>query len=126
MDKKEFLKLVDSLNLPKGEFYVLGGGALLVAGLRESTNDLDLCVSKELFEVLRKKYDLKEEQKNKYGFYPISELVEVVPNKKEDFKLMEVNGYPIEDLRQMLAFKEKRNEEKDKKDVEKIKEFLKN
>ncbi len=30
MNKEELLKLVDNLNLPKSEYYILGGGSLVM------------------------------------------------------------------------------------------------
>ena len=30
MNREELLKLVDSLNLPKSEYYILGGGSLVL------------------------------------------------------------------------------------------------
>ena len=49
MNKRELLKLLDSLNLPKTEYYILSSGSMLLYGLRDIANDLDLCVSNELF-----------------------------------------------------------------------------
>ena len=34
MNKNELLKLVDSLNMPKTEYYILSSGSLLLYGLR--------------------------------------------------------------------------------------------
>ena len=53
MNKNELLKLVDSLNMPKTEYYILSSGSLLLYGLREKAGDLDLCVSNELFDKLK-------------------------------------------------------------------------
>lgn len=125
MNKYELLSLVDSLDLPKGEYYILGGGSLLMCGLRETTADLDLCVSISLFEKLRKKYNLKEEDKNECGFYRINDLVEIVPSDKSSFTMMEVDGYYIEDLKRILTFKKSRNLPKDQKDIINIENYLK-
>lgn len=124
MNKDELIELLDSLELPKSEYYILSSGTLLFYGLREEAADLDLCVSNELFEVLRKRYNLKEEEKNENGFYPISQDIEVVPNSKLNFKRRYKDGYPVESLKSILEFKENRNEPKDQKDIENIKEYL--
>ena len=123
MNKKELLKLLDSLNLPTNEYYILSSGSMLLYGLREHV--LDLCVSNELFEQLKEKYNLNEKDKNDCGFYHILKDVEIVPNSKENFKMEYKNGYPVESLKNILAFKEKRNAPKDKKDIEIIKRYLK-
>lgn len=69
MNKEELLKLVESLRLPKEEYYILGGGSLVMFGIKETTSDLDLCVSEELFARLKEEYSLNEKDKNEYGFY---------------------------------------------------------
>jgi len=108
MNKEELLNLLDTLELPKTEYYILSSGSMLLYGLREIAGDLDLCVSNELFEQLKEKYDLKESDKNECGFYHISKEIEIVPNSKENFKMEYKDGYPVESLRTILAFKEKR------------------
>ena len=62
MNKEELLNLLNSLELPKTEYYILSSGSMLLYGLREIVGDLDLCVSNELFEQLKKKYNLKEKR----------------------------------------------------------------
>lgn len=125
MNKEELLKLLDSLELPKTEYYILSSGSMLLYGLREKAGDLDLCVSNELFEKLKQKYNLKEEDKNECGFYHISQDIEIVPNIKENFKMEYKDRYPVESLKNILTYKEKRNAPKDQKDIENIKKYLK-
>lgn len=124
MNKEELLKLVEELKLPKTEFYIWSSGSMLLYGLREKAGDLDLCVSNELFKKLKEKYNLKDTDKNECGFYHISQDIEIVPNSKENFKMNYREGYPVEDLRNILEFKEKRNAPKDQKDIENIKKYL--
>ena len=95
MNKRELLKLLDSLNLPKTEYYILSCGSMLLYGLRDIANDLDLCVSNELFKHLKEKYNLNENNKNDSGFYKISEDIEIIPNDKKNFKMDYINGYPV-------------------------------
>ena len=124
MNKEELLKLLNSLELPKEEYYILSSGCLLLYGLRDIANDLDLCVSNELFKILKQKYNLKDENKNECGFYSILENVEIIPNNKENFKFEYKEGYQVEKLITILEFKQKRNASKDKKDIENIKKYL--
>ncbi len=97
----------------------------LCAGIKETTGDLDLCVSEKLFDEMRRKYNLKEEDKNECGFYHISDLIEIVPNTKQDFNYDEVDGYHIEKLAQILAFKKKRMAPKDIPYIQKIEDYMK-
>lgn len=69
MNKEELLNLLDTLELPKTEYYILSSGSMLLYGLREIAGDLDLCVSNELFKQLKEKYNLKESDKKEYQYF---------------------------------------------------------
>lgn len=68
MNKEELLNLVESLNMPRDEYYILGGGSLVMFGIKDKTADLDLCVSEELFARLKEEYNLDEKDKNNADF----------------------------------------------------------
>ena len=124
MKKIELLNLLKELNFPKDEYYVLSGASLVLRGIRKEANDLDLCISEELFNEIKDKYNLAEGNKNECGFYKINDNLEIVVNKKEDFKMEIGEKYNLEDLQTILDFKIKRNLPKDKKDIENIKRYL--
>ena len=124
MNKEELLKLVESLNMPKDEYYILGGGSLVMFGIKDKTEDLDLCVSEELFDRWKEEYGIDEKDKNECGFYQISDIIEVIPNPKEEFTCEEIEGYQVEELKRILEFKKKRNATKDQPYIEKIARYL--
>ena len=124
MKKVELLNLLEKLNFPKDEYYVLSGASLVLRGIREEASDLDLCISEELFNQIADKYELTDDKKNECGFYKINDNLEVVVNKKEKFKMEEGEKYNLEDLKTILDFKIKRNKPKDQKDIENIKKYL--
>ena len=124
MKKMEFLNLLEKLHFPKDEYYVLSGASLVLRGIRKEANDLDLCISEELFNEIKDKYNLAEGNKNECGFYKINDNLEIVVNKKEDFKMEIGEKYNLEDLQTILDFKIKRNKPKDQKDIENIKKHL--
>ena len=124
MKKIELLNLLKELNFPKDEYYVLSGASLVLRGIRKEANDLDLCISEELFNEIKDKYNLAEGNKNECGFYKINNNLEIVVNKKEDFKMEIGEKYNLEDLQTILDFKIKRNKPKDQKDIENIKKHL--
>ena len=124
MKKIELLNLLKELNFPKDEYYVLSGASLVLRGIRKEANDLDLCISEELFNQIKDKYNLAEGNKNECGFYKINDNLEIVVNKKEDFKMEIGEKYNLEDLQTILDFKIKRNKPKDQKDIENIKKHL--
>ena len=110
MNKVELLNLLNELNLPKDEYYVLSGASLVLRGIREEAGDLDLCISEELFKEIKGKYELTEDKKNTCGFYRINDNLEVVVNKKELFKMEIGEEYnleenPIEELTKIYVKK---------------------
>lgn len=125
MNKQEVIKLLQELDLPTTEYYILSSGCLVLYGLRDRANDLDLCVKPELFEKLRVKYNLKEKDKNECGFYHISDLVEVVVSGKYPFEYDVLQGYQVQKLEQILNSKIKSDKPKDKADVQNILNYLK-
>lgn len=125
MKKDDLLKLLEELNFPKDEYYILSGASLVLRGMREEAGDLDLCISENLFNQIKDKYGLTDDKKNECGFYKISDNLEVVVNQKENFKMENGEKYNLEDLKTILDFKIKRNKPKDQKDIENIKKYLK-
>ncbi len=124
MNKEELKNLINSLDFSKDEYYILGSGSLLLYGIREVAYDLDLCISEELFEVLKQQNRVSLTDKNDCDFYPIATNIEVVVNAKKDFDRDYVDGYPVERLEHILRFKESRNKPKDQLDIQKIKEYI--
>lgn len=126
MNKQEVIKLLKKLDLPTSEYYVLSSGCLVLYGLRDIANDLDLCVKPELFEKLCVKYNLKEEDKNECGFYRINDLVEVVISGKYPFDFDVVEGYQVQKLEQILNSKINSDRPKDKIDAQNILKIFNN
>lgn len=124
MKKIELLNLLEELDFPKDEYYVLSGASLVLRGIKEEANDLDLCISAKLFNQIKDKFNLTDERKNECGFYKINDNLEIVVDKKEDFKMEIGEKYNLEDLQTILDFKLKRNKPKDKDDIENIKKYL--
>lgn len=58
------------------------------------------------------------------GFYQISDIIEIIPNPKEDFIAEEIDGYKVEELKRILNFKKKRDELKDRPYIDKITQYL--
>lgn len=73
---------------------------------------------------MKEKYGIDEKDKNECGFYQISDIIEVIPNPKEEFICEEIEGYQVEELKRILEFKKKRNATKDQPYIEKIARYL--
>jgi len=125
MKFNNFLEELEELNLPDGKYAIFGSGPLAVRGLRDSS-DLDVIVKEELWEKLSKKYSL-----NKNGGLQIGNI-EVYNKWLEDKNINhlidsaeKIAGYKFVKLEYVLAWKETMGRDKDKKDVELIKKYLK-
>ena len=110
--------------MKKEEYYILGGGRLFLYGIWEQTKDLDLCISEELFQVVKDKYYLIESTVNECGAYEILSNIEMHVGKKEYFIRTFIDGYPVECLKQILDYKKNCNLPKDQIDIEKIEQYL--
>ena len=122
MKKEEFLKIVDSLELDPEKYYIYSGGSLLIRGIREETGDVDLRVSEEYFEELKKRFTFT--QGEYCDLFVLSEDVEFTVGgfNKNNSEMYE--GYPIETLDAIIKWKMEHSRPKDLRDIELIKKFL--
>ncbi|MBR3172459.1 hypothetical protein IKF21_00860 [Candidatus Saccharibacteria bacterium] len=120
MNKEEFVAVLEEMALPKDQFIILSGGSLLMRGLRDTTADLDLCMTKKLAQDI-KLYDLPQDEK---GLYNPRENVQAMDDYDEkEFDL--VDGYQCETLESILEFKKRLRRPKDLKDIARIERVLK-
>ena len=124
MNKCELLQLIDTLEFPKSDYYILGGGCLVIRGIRKETKDLDLCISKRLFKKIKGIYNLNNFCRNEKGFYRVSTTIEVVVEGVYPFEFDIVDGYPVQKLDILLHNKEQSGRDKDKRDVILINNYL--
>lgn len=92
----------------------------MIRGLRETTADLDLCVSKKLAWQI----DLYNAPKDEKGFFTPFEDCQMMDDF-EDFEFDVIGGYQCEKLESILEFKKKANRPKDQVDIQKIELALK-
>lgn len=127
------IEKLKSLNLPSDQYVVISSGTLDVLGIRKA-NDIDLSITQELHEQLRKTGEWKEEVR--YGkIFLLKEDIEINPDVSwKDYKtttkeLIEtalvVNGINFMNLEEVIKFKKALGREKDFKDIELIEDYLK-
>ncbi len=136
MTKDEVVAQIKQLQLPLGQYIVMGGATLAVRSIRE-TKDLDILVMPGLFEELKKQFPLDpvyeekwHRQRLKAGeleFYPdfyyekrnlFVDVVELI----KDAEIIE--GLPFQKLPHLMDAKLDTAREKDLHDVALIQDYL--
>jgi len=123
MNKKELLKLASTLDIPKEEYCIISGGALVIHGLRELTNDLDIDITQKGFDILKEKYSL-ELVREDIKQYKVTDKIECFLVDKLESDIIYIDNYPCESLISIYNFKKRINREKDQADILAIEEYL--
>jgi hypothetical protein len=125
-----FLHELKELNLSPEDYLIVSSGSLAIHNIREC-NDLDILISKKLFHELAQKYPvIVESELSKISLDDIELLyITSYTDPEKDFNYQRnradiIDGIPFQDLQTCLFFKEISSREKDKKDVELIKNYL--
>ncbi len=123
MDKKRFLEKLDELGLDKSRFCIIAGGAMLMNGLRDKTDDIDIKMGRQYFEEIRSRFSVKESSKFSY-LYELLDDVEVAVQEFDLRDMVMIDGYLVESLELQLRWKIKNGRAKDQLDIEKIQRYL--
>ena len=123
MNKQEYIDKLDELKLDKNRYCIISGGIMLLYGLKETTEDIDIKVKPDYFEELKDRFTFKKSPKYPY-LYELSDTVEVavLDFKSEDVKY--VDGYPVESLELQLEWMIEHNRPKDQEKIKMIKSYL--
>ncbi len=123
MNRIEYLKKLDELNLDKNNYCIIASGSMLMHNLRDNCNDIDIKVTEELFQKLLDKYNMKQSDRYDYVY----ELGDIDVNCRNfDRNNIEfVDGYPVEKLELQLNWMLKNNRPKDQEKIKILQEYLK-
>jgi predicted nucleotidyltransferase len=121
-------KEIRELELPKDEYVVVGSSVLVVLGIIDSTEDVDITVSEEIFDSLRsagwQTGDGVNNPSLQQGLYDIStgfgkwKLADL----QEDSAW--IAGVPFMSLEKLLEWKKQKNREKDRRHIKLIERYL--
>ena len=130
MNFTKLLQELETLNLPKDQYVIIGSGALAVRNLREA-QDLDILASDSLWKDLSKKYPITPQKPPDIEKIQIGNIEFVGHGSsykefsKEIFQTAElINDHFYINLNLLRKVKLKRAREKDLKDVELIDRYL--
>ena len=129
--KQQFLKKLeklDHLNFPKDQYLIWGSGPLAIRGLREA-RDVDLIVTKNLWDDLIKKYTPEGPKKNNIKIADIeiwNDLLNLTDKIDEIIADSDsIEGFPFMKLSYTVEWKKNRNSKKDLRDIALIKKYFK-
>lgn len=123
MNKKEFIKKLDSLNLDKNRYCIISGGVMLLYNLKPTTEDIDIKVRPDYFEELKSKYEFKKSPKYDY-LYELNDKIEVAVLDYNDDDIIIIDGYPVESLELQLKWMLEQNRPKDQEKIKIIEDYL--
>ena len=123
MNKKEFIKKLDSLNLDKNRYCIISGGVMLLYNLKPTTEDIDIKIRPDYFEELKSKYEFKKSPKYDY-LYELNDKTEVAVLDYNDDDIIIVDGYPVESLELQLKWMLEQNRPKDQEKIKIIEDYL--
>jgi hypothetical protein len=127
---EELLYELDKLKLPKEKYVIFGNGPLAVRGIRES-DDLDIIVTTDLWDKLIKKYKSQIKQFEpqsrviKIGKIELGKYYSTFKDTKILFKSSElIKGHRYVNMEYLIKWKKALSRDKDKRDLELIKNYL--
>ena len=116
MEKSDVLKQLSDLEFDRSEYWVITGGAMVLYGLREKTQDIDLGCTTKLADALEAAgYPVKRKEDGRRHI-TFNEDVELLENWLFD-KVETVEGFPVISMQGLLEMKKHLSREKDLRDV---------
>ena len=125
MDRREYIKKLESLRLDKNYYRVISGGVMLLYDIKDSTADIDIRVKPAYFEKLKTKFNFKKSSKYP-DLYEIGDNIEVKVSDFNDDDTRLIGNYPVESLELTLEWMLKHNRPKDQQKIKDIQKYLQN
>lgn len=116
LNKKDIEQLLKQLNFDPQEYIVISGAAMVIQGIKQETNDIDIVISNQLEATLNKKnykFHLGDYNNHIYELGRI-ELFHVF---YEETEYIEIDGIRFATLESILKLKQKLNRKKDLIDI---------
>ncbi len=119
------IQRIDGLALPKTEYWVITGGAMVLYGIRKQTSDIDLGCTKQLADRLEAAGYHTERLADGTRKIQIGDDVELFEDWLYD-RVETVDGFPVISLKGLILMKESLSREKDLRDIALIEAFVNN
>lgn len=123
--KEDIIKILKDIDLPLSEYWITFGAGLVIHGVKESTNDIDLGCTTNLIEHFLKKGCKYRVAEDNSRIMEITDTIEILENWFVD-ELEFIDGLPIGSLESIKTQKTELGREKDIKDIRIIDEYIRN
>ena len=124
MNKEEIIEKLKEYNFDKNKYIVISGAAMVLLGIKDKTQDIDIAVKDEYKDYLIDNYNVTFDRMNEYNepVYFIDNIVNFAITYYTDKKEY-VSGIPVQNVNDILKLKKGLNREKDKIDIEKLENY---
>ena len=124
MRKAEIKKALQELPYAREDYWVLTGVAMVLYGFRDETADIDLGCSERMAAALERDGFLYRITESGRRWFRCGEHLEIFENWLKDSVTL-VEGFPVITVRALIEMKQELGREKDLRDIQLIREKMK-
>jgi hypothetical protein len=124
LQRRQITEMIKEINLPENGYWISSGAALVLHGVKDATNDIDLGCTSELFESLLKRGYTYKVLEDNTRVITISDWIEILENWTVD-NIELIHGLPVASLESIKKQKAQLAREKDFKDIKLIDDYIK-
>ena len=124
MNKSVILEQLKEFPFSREDYWVVAGSAMVMHGIREETEDIDLGCGAKLADELERDGYLAQHTGDGSRRFKYGDHIEIFENWLYD-AVKQVEGYPVISVEGLLEMKKELGRPKDRKDIRLIKSFQK-
>ena len=99
MNKNEILYILRKYNFDSSKYIVISSASMVIQGLKESTKDIDIAVSKDYYDYLINNYEVEFERENLgVNVYYIDNVINFSTNYYNPDEVIMYEGIPVQSL----------------------------
>lgn len=121
LNKEDILNILSKLNLPRDQYIVISGAAMVVQGMKKETKDIDIAISKKLETKLQEyPYIMGDSNMKIYR----QDYIELFTKYYDETKYIEIDSIRYATIESILKLKKELNRKKDQKDIKALDLYL--